>query len=160
MTDNWWSEKLTWAFSSGELKTTCYQPKCVYLLGLQQRTWLWNVYLEIWNSQRIVQTGLFDYSPYLFLKYLFKKFHTKQSKVDTNNWFLKIGKKSLGSGVKTRVGRVTRTTHIFLFGLTCSKKELHTSEYKQDFNFLKWWLINNSFVYFYEEHCFKTYFGI
>jgi hypothetical protein len=32
-----------------------------------------------------------------------------------------LEKKSLGSGVKTRDGRVTRTTHIFLFGLMNSK---------------------------------------
>jgi hypothetical protein len=44
----------------------------------------------------------------------FKKFHTKQSRVGTN-LFLKIGKKSLGLGVKTSEGMVTRTTHIFFF---------------------------------------------
>jgi hypothetical protein len=51
------------------------------------------------------------------MKYPFKKFHTRQNRVGADNRFLKIGNKSLGSGVKTRVGRVTRTTHIFLFGL-------------------------------------------
>jgi hypothetical protein len=43
---------------------------------------------------------------------------TWQNRVGTNNQILKIGKTSLGSGVKTRKGRVTRTTHIFLFGLS------------------------------------------
>ena len=50
--------------------------------------------------------------------YEFNYFNSQSSKFDCSKiYFSEMKKKVLGSGVLTRVGRVTGTTHIFSFGL-------------------------------------------
>ena len=55
---------------------------------------------------------------FYFILYIFFTLILWEIHCDSNSAYCKMAKKSLGQGLKIRVGRAPGTTHIFLFGLS------------------------------------------